>query len=101
MLAVQITRQHIVQACVKLIILNVKSPHTRPWVLLTDLNNRFKFLWMDGATIYTSAEDASTGWGIFVDLLHCDLNILFSPSERNILARQAIPAELRRPRGRD
>ena len=93
MLAVQFTRQHIVQACVKLIILNVKSPHTNPWVLLTDLNKRFNFYWMDGTTIYSSAEDASTGWSIILDLLHGD-----GPFDA-IFSRETIPSGLRRPRG--
>ncbi|KAK9918371.1 hypothetical protein WJX75_003554 [Coccomyxa subellipsoidea] len=48
----EFTPEHIAQACVTLIILNLKLPDLRPWVLLTDLNNRFRFYWMDGPTVY-------------------------------------------------
>ena len=85
----------------KLIILNVKSAHTRPWVLLTDLNNRFNFFWMDGTNIYSRTEDASTGWGIMMDLLQKGVKSLWIPPESAIVARNYMPLELRRSRGRD
>ena len=105
MLAVQFTPEHIAQACVTLIILNLKLPDLRPWVLLTDLNNRFRFYWMDGPTVYYHvAEDASTGWSIIMDLLQHDASVTFAePGQQAaasvpILARKAIPAELTMPR---
>ncbi len=103
MLAVQFNRQDIAQACVTLITLNLKSSHLRPWVLLTDLNNRFAFFWMDGRTIYYRSEDASDGWSIIMDLLQHDASVTFAePGQQAaasvpILARKAIPAELKYP----
>ena len=103
MLAVQFTWQHRIQALVKLIILNLKSPSYRPWVLLTDLNNTFVFSWMDGRTIYTSCQDAPTGWGIIMDLLQSAACITSAePGQQAaaslpISARKATPAELSSP----
>lgn len=104
MLAVQFTRHHIAQAFVTLLILNVKSPHLRPWVLLTDLKDRFRFFWMDGPTIYNSTKDASAGWRLMIDLLQRDASVTFAEPGQEavasvpILARKAIPAELTTPR---
>ncbi|BDA48308.1 hypothetical protein COCOBI_11-5680 [Coccomyxa sp. Obi] len=102
----QFTRRNNAQACVTLITLNLKSSSLRPWVLLTDLNNRFTFFWMDGPTIfYYSAENASEGWSIILDLLQRDASVTFAEPEQQeatnvpILARKAIPAELGTPRG--
>ena len=100
-LAVQFTPQHITQACMRLIILNIKAPGFLPWVLLTDLNSRFTFFWMDGPTIYHSTEDASTGWSIIMDLLQHHLRVTRAkPGQQAattipILARKEIPNKLR------
>jgi len=87
-----------------LVILNLKSPHMRPWVLLTDLCKVFKFFWMDGSTIYCYEGDAPKAWNIMMDLLQHDANVTFAePGEQAvasvpILARKEISAELKVPR---
>lgn len=73
-LPLQFSPQESAQACVALIALNLKSRELRPWVVLTDLNSKFDFYWMDGAVIYIHATDASCGWRIMKDLLRHDEN---------------------------
>ena len=104
-LAAQFTARDIDQACVTLLILNVKSSHTRPWVLLTDLDNEFAFFWMDGRVMYSYfAEDGYHGWSIIMDLLQHDANVTLAKPGKTaakrvpILARKAIPEELTMPR---
>eukprot|EP00611_Tribonema_gayanum_P024347 TRINITY_DN5349_c0_g2_i3.p1 TRINITY_DN5349_c0_g2~~TRINITY_DN5349_c0_g2_i3.p1 ORF type:complete len:211 (+),score=18.91 TRINITY_DN5349_c0_g2_i3:587-1219(+) len=61
----QSTWGHNFQATMKLLAAVLLNPDVQPVILLTDFNNKFRFFYMDGTTIYIrQGTDKARGWAL-------------------------------------
>ena len=88
---VQVTSQNVAQACVALVVLNLKSDWLQPWVLLTDLRHQYIFYWLDGSVLYFyPPPNSAAAWGILDDLLKHDRSVTFQDPPVDLVSRLAI-----------